>query len=155
MLTGITKDIHDIDRLRKTAVISRELDRLHVDIAALQEIRLAGCGSLKGKEYTFFWQGRDDDEPREHGVGFAISNKLVQMVEPGSTKSEPIMHMKLNIDLGTTNLLSAYALTLTSSFDAKDAFYSQLDEAIKHITKNEALILLGDFNARVGNDQGS
>ena len=155
MLTGITKDIHDIDRLRKTAVISRELDRLNVDIAALQEIRLAGCGSLKGKEYTFFWQGRDEDETREHGVGFAISNKLVQMVEPGSTKSEPIMHMKLNTDLGTTNLLSAYALTLTSSSDSKDAFYSQLDEAIKHITKNEALILLGDFNARVGNDQGS
>ena len=155
MLTGLTKDIHDIDRLRKTAVISRELDRLNVDIAALQEMRLAGCGSLKEKEYTFFWQGRDDDEPREHGVGFAISNKLVQMVGPGSTKSERIMHMKLNTDLGTTNLLSAYAPTLTSSSDAKDAFYGQLEEAIKHIPKNEALILLGDFNARVGNDQGS
>ena len=43
------------------------------------------------------------------------------------------MHMKLNTDLGTTNLLSAYALTLTSSPDAKDDFYNQLDEVIKHI----------------------
>ena len=63
--------------------------------------------------------------------------------------------MKINTDLGTTNLLSAYAPTLTSSSDAKDAFYSQLDKVIKHIPKNEALILLGDFNARVGNDQDS
>lgn len=155
MQTGLTKDIRDVDGARKTAVISRELDRLNVDIAALQETRIAGYGSLTEKEYTFFWQGRDEDEPREHGVGFAVSNKLVQMVEPGSIKSERIMHMKLNTDLGTTNLLSVYAPTLTSSSDAKDAFYSQLDKAIKHIPKNEVLILLGDLNARVGNDQGS
>ena len=155
MLTGLSKDIRDIDGARKTAVISRELVRLKVDIAALQEMRIAGCGSLTEKEYTFFWQGRDEDEPRVHGIAFAVSNKLVQMVEPGSTKSERIMHIKLNTDLGPTNLLSVYAPTLTSSTDAKDTFYSQLDDAIKHIPNNEVLILLGDFNARVGNDQGS
>ena len=38
----------------------------------------------------------------------------------------------------------------TSSSDAKEDFYSQLDEAIKHIPKKEALILLGDFSVRVG-----
>ena len=105
MLTGLSKDIRDINGARKTAVISRELVRLKVDIAALQETRIAGCGSLTEKEYTFFWQGRDEDEPRVHGVGFAVSNKLVQMVEPGSTKSERIMHIKLNTDLGPTKLL--------------------------------------------------
>ena len=52
MLTGLTKDISDNDGLRKTAVISRELDGLNVDIAALQETRLAGCGILKEKEGT-------------------------------------------------------------------------------------------------------
>ena len=55
MLTGLTKDIRDNDRLRKTAVFSRELDRLNVVIAALQETRIAGCESLKEKKYTFFW----------------------------------------------------------------------------------------------------
>uniref|UniRef100_A0A0B7BU24 Endonuclease/exonuclease/phosphatase domain-containing protein n=1 Tax=Arion vulgaris TaxID=1028688 RepID=A0A0B7BU24_9EUPU len=49
-----TKDI------RKTAVIDRELERLQVDIAALQETRLPDCGSVKEKNYTFFWQ---DIEP--------------------------------------------------------------------------------------------
>ena len=52
-------------------------------------------------------------------------------------------------------LLSVYAPTLTSSSDAKDAFYSQVDESNKHIPKNEALIFLGDFNARVVNDRAS
>ena len=61
----------------------------------------------------------------------------------------------MHTDSGTTNLLSVYAPILTSSSDAKDALYSQLDEAIKHIPKNEALIFLGDFDAKVGNDRAS
>ena len=64
MLTGLTKDIRDTDGLRKTAVISRELDRPNVDIAALQETRLAGSGSLKEKDYAFFWHGKAEHEPR-------------------------------------------------------------------------------------------
>lgn len=64
------------------------------------------------------------------------------MVEPGSTKSERLMHMRLNTDSGTTNLLSAYAPTLTPSSDSKGAFYSQLDEAIKQIPKTKRRLFL-------------
>ena len=127
----------------------------NVDIAALQETCLAGSGSLKEKEYTFFWYSKGEDEPREHGVGFAIRNKLIQLVELGSPISERLMLMKFNTEEASTNLLSVYTPTLTSSQDVKDAFYSKLNETIKCIPKNEALFLLGDFNARVGNDQES
>ena len=41
MLTGLTKDVCNIDGARKIAVINRELARLKVDIAALQEMRIA------------------------------------------------------------------------------------------------------------------
>ena len=60
--------------------------------------------------------------------------------------------MKRNTDLGSTNLLSVHAPTPT----LKGAFFSQLYDVdvIKHIPKKEVLILLGDFNARVGNYQG-
>ena len=34
--------------------ISRELKRLNIDIAALQETRLPSNGSLKEEDYTFF-----------------------------------------------------------------------------------------------------
>ncbi|KAL1250637.1 hypothetical protein QQF64_018433 [Cirrhinus molitorella] len=61
MLTGLSGDIRDIDDLRKTAVINNELLRLDVDIAALQETRLADSGTLKEKDYTFYWQGKAPD----------------------------------------------------------------------------------------------
>ena len=64
---------------RRTAIISRELKSFRIDIAALSETRLADEGQLKEEKggYTFFWKGKPVDEPRIHGVGFAIKNNLI------------------------------------------------------------------------------
>ena len=88
MLTGISDDLHSIDDPRKTAVINNELLRLNVDIVALQETRLAEAASLREKDYTFFWQGKPKDEKREHGVGFAVKNSLLNMIEAPSKGSK-------------------------------------------------------------------
>ena len=53
MLTGISENLQDVSDSRKTAVINNELMRLNVDIATLQETRLADSGALKEKDYTF------------------------------------------------------------------------------------------------------
>ena len=53
MTTGHSTSLQDIMDSRTTAVINDELKR-HVDIATLQETRLAGSGTLKEKDYTFF-----------------------------------------------------------------------------------------------------
>ena len=87
-MTGLSASLHDIKDSRKTAVINDELKRLNVDITSLQESRLADSGTPKEKDYTFFWKGKHSNEPREHGVGFAVRNSLLIMVEPGSGGSE-------------------------------------------------------------------
>ena len=47
-------------------------------------------------------------------------------------------------------LISAYAPTLESSDEQKDAFYESLHSVLVAIPKEDKIILLGDFNARVG-----
>ena len=69
MYPGQTDDLQQMDDARKTAVIDRELARLNIDIACLQETRLADSGSIREANYTFFWQGLSQDDPRRHGVG--------------------------------------------------------------------------------------
>ena len=56
MMTGLSASLPDIKDFRKTAVINDELRRLNVDVATLQQTRLADSGTVKKKEYTFFWQ---------------------------------------------------------------------------------------------------
>nr|XP_058942010.1 uncharacterized protein LOC131770312 [Pocillopora verrucosa] len=141
-----------IDDARKTAVISRELKRLNIDIAALQETRLPSNGSLNEEDYTFFWQGKAPEEHRVHGVGFAVRNSLLPSVEPPSEGTARILSLRLTTTSGPVNIMSTYAPTLCSTAEAKDEFYSQLDTAIKEIPPSEHLYLLGDFNAQIGSD---
>ncbi|RXN14059.1 craniofacial development 2-like protein [Labeo rohita] len=151
MCSGLTTDLQQIDDVRRTAVIDRELSRLNVDIAALQETRLADNGTIREVSYTFYWQGKPLDQPRQYGVGFAV-NMLVSFVEPPTAGTERLLTLRLSTPSGPVNILSAYAPTLCSTAEEKDKFYQTLEEAISRIPSTDGLYLLGDFNARVGAD---
>lgn len=139
---------------RRTAIIARELRRYRIDLAALSETQLADEGQLKEKGgYTFFWKGKAVDKPRIHGV--SIRNQLISLLyELPVGISERLMTIRLvlaNNQIAT--VVSAYAPTLDSEEEAKETFYAYLDKTLLRIPKEDKIILLGDFNARVGRDQ--
>ncbi|KAK2555651.1 Craniofacial development protein 2 [Acropora cervicornis] len=152
MCPGLSSDLQGIDDARKTAVINKELARLNIDVACLQETRLPDGGSLRETDYTFFWKGLSQDEPRQHGVGFAVRNSLLASVETPTGGSSRLLVLRMKTSMGNINILSAYAPTLTSTPEAKDQFYEALEDALSCIPKSECIYLLGDFNARVGAD---
>jgi hypothetical protein len=49
-------------------------------------------------------------------------------------------------------LISAYAPTMLNADDVKDGFYEELESIITSVPQTDKLVLLGDFNARVGMD---
>ena len=102
MVTNNTSDA------RTTVVINNELLRLKFDIAALQETRLADQRSIREKEFTSFWHGKSADELREHGVGFAVKNTLLQSVEVGSDGNKTCFQ-SLFTKKGTVTLISLYS----------------------------------------------
>ncbi|XP_046962200.1 uncharacterized protein LOC124531734 [Vanessa cardui] len=138
--------------LRKTYSIDVELKRLNIDIVALQETRTEDEGSLRGANYTFYWKGKSSSETREHGVGFAVRNQLINAIETPVGVSERIMFLRLNTKSGFVTLISAYAPTLNSKPETKDQFYDQLEETVRRVNPTDRLHILGDFNARVGQD---
>ena len=140
---------------RQTALIAKELSRYRVDIAALSETRLACYDSLVDCGYTFFWSGKTEKERRESGVGFAIKNTMVHLLEQDpSPVSDRIMTMRLPLERNAyATIISVYAPTMTNPEENKEGFYSQLREVLSQVPKKDKLILTGDFNARVGCEQ--
>ena len=155
MCPGLSDDLSNMEDTRKTAVIDLELQRLNIDIAALQETRLAESGSLREANYTFFWQGKKADERREHGVGFAVRNTLLPMILPPTEGSDRILTLGIQTEHGLVHILSVYAPTLYSPIETKDSFYEDLDHVLNNIPASEYIFVLGDFNARVGADHNS
>ena len=108
-----------------------------------------------GTGYTFFWSGHKKEERREAGVGFAIKSHLVSKLS-GLPKGINGRLMTLGLPLSGkrhATIVSAYAPTMTNPDEVKDKFYDDLDSVISSTPWTDKLILLGDFNARVGTDQ--
>jgi exonuclease III len=144
---------------RPTAIVSRELARYNIDIAALSETRVLGDSELTeaGGGYTFYLKGKDSGQKRHHGVGFAIRSKLVAHLQGSLPKgiNERLMTMSLPLEDTTLSIISAYAPTLASSDELKETFYNKLTDAINNIPFSHKLLVMGDFNARVGTDNTS
>ena len=142
--------------MRKSALLAHELDRYSVDIAALSETRFSGEGSVvegdNRRGYTIFWRGYPTGQPRIHGVGLAIKNSLLKNIteEPTYT-SERLMTLRMPLVKGEHALIiCAYAPTLSAEEDLKDQFYSDLSTILRGANRRDKILLLGDFNARVG-----
>ncbi|XP_068707682.1 craniofacial development protein 2-like [Montipora foliosa] len=138
---------------RRTALVTKELQRLNIDVAALSETRLSDEDQLVGTStgYTFVWVGKPKGEQHGGDVGFAILTDLVDQLECPYSMTNRIMKVCIPLSCGRyLSILSVYVPTLQVTEDTLPSFYSALRIAVTVIPKEEKLILLGDFNARVG-----
>ncbi|VDL97600.1 unnamed protein product [Schistocephalus solidus] len=98
------------------ALVTRELARYKVDIAALSETRFSEQDQLDEvvTGYTFFWSGRPKAERRDAGVSFAIRNDIVGRLPCLSQVINDhlvSLHLPLQGDKFVT-IISAYAAPL-------------------------------------------
>ena len=109
---------------RRTALIAREYQ---IDIAALSETGLTEEGSIAEPKagYTFFWRGKAID--RIHGEGLAIKNSLCRRLPDLPTPvSERFMKLRFPLNPSRhVTVISDYTPALTSSDEAKGAFYEE------------------------------
>ena len=61
------------------SLLSSELKRLDIGIAALSEVRRPDCSEIMANGYTYNWSGHSDSYHAK-GVAVAVSNKLTPMI---------------------------------------------------------------------------
>ena len=141
---------------RRSALVAKELRRYNIDIAALSEVRWAeeGCLHEEGGGYTFYWKGKSLDEDRVSGVSFGNSSNLLKSVhlEPVGI-NDRLMTLRIPVGKGQhATLVSAYAPTFSNLEEVKAKFYSDLEAVMQSIPFEDKIVIMGDFNARVGKD---
>nr|VZH96710.1 unnamed protein product [Spirometra erinaceieuropaei] len=98
--------------------------------------------------------GRPRAERRDAGVVLAIRNDIVGRLPclPQGI-NDRLMSLRLPLWGGKfATIISAYAPPMTSSDAARDKFYEDLQAVLATVSKANKLIVLGDFNARIGTD---
>ena len=120
--------------------VDRELDILLMSVKQLKLItRSFGLGKLQ------ISNGRQ---------GFAIKTSLVpKLLGKPKAINDRLMSVRLPLTKNLcATLISVYATTKQYPDEDKNMLYSQLRTAIDGVPRKNKLIILGDFNARVGAD---
>ena len=87
-------------------------------------------------------------------MGFAIKTSLVpKLLGKPKAINDRLMSVRLPLTKNhCATLISVYAPTMQYPDEDKNKFYSQLRTVIDGVPRKDKLIILGDFNARVGAD---
>ena len=79
-----------------------------------------------------------------------MKKELAQSIIGYWTISDRVMVTKLKGTPVNINIIEAYAPTSTSSEAELDTFYDQLEQAMSICKASEMKIVMGDFNAKIG-----
>ena len=127
-----------------------ELNRFDWEVIGLSETHWTDTGELKKDGFQILCAG--NDTTHREGVNVFILNKQAQRALIGYAPiSEIIISLRLHTQIGAATI-QGYAPTSASTEDEADKLYDLLQQAINQIPTQDILIVMGDFNAKVGRD---
>ena len=105
--------------------------------------------AFKQNGYVIIHPARKD-EIRRKGVGIVIDKELSKCMTSYTLTSERIMSVTFKTNTGLVTIIQVYAPDSSYDDDEIENFYKILQQKIDNIPKKSTIILIGDFNARVG-----
>jgi len=89
------------------------------------------------------------------GVTAWINRKIAGALVGYEPVSDRVLVVRLNAIRGNITLIQAYGPTTAATDEEMDSFYQDLSQAVKQVPKRDTLLIMGDFNAKVGRREPS
>ena len=127
--------------------LKQEMETLDIDILGFCETRWTGNGRFTSDNVVMLYSG---GETHSHGVGIIMKKDFAKSIIGCWIILDRVMVVKLKGTPADINIIEAYAPTSTSTEDSLEDFYHDLDKAISVCKSSEMKVVMGDFNARIG-----
>jgi len=135
-------------------ILERELSRYNCDIVGVSETHRLGTEEFFIGDHKFVGQGRTDGVHRS-GVGFLLSRRAQAALIEFKPVSDRLVGVTLHTAVGTATIFQVYAPTSAASDVEIDLFYANLQTQLSKTRPNDVVMVIGDFNAKVGSDMST
>ena len=136
--------------------VLRTMVEKRIELLALSEVRWCGHGvsQINSTTYMYSSAAADSSHHRRRGVALVLCERATAAWRFAGSVMEPVSERIIRIRLKShTGFLSIIAPTNEPASEEESvAFYEALQEYVHQVQRRDMLLILGDFNARVGND---
>ena len=134
----------------KLDVVKGEMTRCGMDILGVSEQRWSGLGHFNSGIHTVYYSG--DKTGRRNGVGFMCSSEINKCVLGYNPITDRIISIRIQCRPINVSMIMVYAPTSAADDVEMMEFYEKVQEAVDVVPKGDILYILGDWNAKVGDE---
>ena len=136
----------------KFELLINEISLLDLNITGISETRWAGEGHFEYEDNYIVYSGRK--ETGYGGVAIILDSKTKKSLLSEDYVSDRIVMIKLDTKPTKTTIIQVYAPTSKKEADDEtDKFYEDLQALLSTLKDRDPIIIMGDFNAKVGEGQ--
>ena len=128
-----------------------EAAAMQLDVCGLSEAHWTQSGEMTIGEHIMITSS--DQNRNYQGVGLVISKNLRKSVMSYTAVSSLIVTIRIKARPTNMSIIQIYAPTLDKDDEVHDKLYEQLQVTIESINRSDLLIVMGAFNAILGNEK--
>ena len=142
-------NVRTLYQTSKLAQVVKEFDNYKLDNLGVTEARWTEAGKRKLESgHTMLFSGRSDDQHTEE-VALIINNRLEKALTELKPRGPRLLQARFNSRYTKLTVIVCYALIEDATEKNKDSFYGQLQAATEEVRTHDMLMIIGDLNARV------
>ncbi|XP_056006724.1 craniofacial development protein 2-like [Ostrea edulis] len=128
------------------------METYNINLLAVSETRWTGSGirQLASKHHIAF-SGRQDDY-HDRGVALIMTNDIRKTLIEWKPINERFLTARFYSTYAKLSVITCYAPTEVAEEEYKNIFYEKLQELIETTPRHDILVVLGNLNAKVGNE---
>lgn len=133
----------------KLEVVKEEMSRLNIGILGISELKWTGMGHFTSDKHQIFYCGQVSH--RRNGVAIIINKKLSSSVLGYNPKNDRMISVRLQGKPINVTVIQVYAPTTNAEEAEIEDFYANLQQFLDETPKKDAIFIIGNWNAKVGN----